>query len=163
MTNNPLQTLLMLLEQLERERDHAQSSEQQARQALDAARAPGDQLAQYQNEYADRWRLQSQQGQTVGVVHCHQNFMQQLQRAVDFQQERIDGARRHADQARAALLALQLRVASVRKLIERRQHEAAQAAHRIEQKTTDEQAARSARFAVTGITQFGPPSDFMAA
>lgn len=161
MTHDTLQPLLMLLEQLERERDQALSAEQQARQALDAARAQGEKLQQYRREYEARWRLQTRQGQSMEVVQYYQNFMQQLQRAEQFQHERIAGAKKTADKVRAALLALQLRVASVRKLIDRRQQDAARAAQRLEQKVTDEQAARSARFATTGITQFGPPTDFM--
>lgn len=163
MTNNGLQPLLMLLEQMERERDRALGTEQQARQALDSARAQGEQLAQYRRDYEARWQQQARQGQAMEVVHCYQNFMHQLQRAVEFQQQRITQAHRSAEQARTALLALQVRVASVRKLIDRRQQEAAQAVQRLEQKLTDEQAARSVRFAPTGITRFGPPSDFMAA
>lgn len=161
MANDTLQPLLMLLEQLERERDQALSTEQQAQQALGAAHAQGEKLDQYRREYEARWRLQTRQGQSMEVVQYYQNFMQQLQRAVKFQQERIAGAKKHADKARTALLAVQVRVASVRKLIDRRQQEAVHAAQRLEQKVTDEQAARSARFATTGITQFGPPSDFM--
>lgn len=161
MTDRSLPPLFTLLKQIEQERDRVLGTEQQARRALDSSRAQEAQLEQYRREYEARWQLQARQKQAVEVMHCYQNFMRQLQRAVDFQQQRTARAQASTEQARAARLALEIRVASVRKLIERRQHEAAQAAHRTEQKASDEQAARSARFAPTGITQFGPATDFM--
>lgn len=142
--NQALQPLLMVLQHAERERDFALTAQQRAQHALNAAQQQAEQLALYRREYEQRWGTQFQQASAVEVVRCYQGFMGRLQLAVDQQQQQVALAAAALEGAQETLRGHEMRVASVRKLIERRQHEAARIAGQREQKATDEQAARAA-------------------
>ncbi|MBX3606956.1 MAG: flagellar export protein FliJ [Piscinibacter sp.] len=139
-----LQPLMALLEQAERERDEAQRRRQQAQAQAHAAQEQSEQLLAYRRDYEQRWGARfSAEGQ-MELVHCYQGFVGRLTQAVDHQ-ARV--ARQAATQAERALQTLQeqeLRVASVRKLIERRMLEMRQRGQRIEQRQNDEIASRAA-------------------
>lgn len=138
----PLHTLL---EREEAERDEALKRLQHAEEAARRARAQAEMLHGYRDEYGQRWSAQFARGGSVTVMQCYQGFMQRLQQAIAQQQRDAEQAERRAEQCRAQLAAQQLRVASVRKLIERRQHELQRVAARREQKLGDEIAARTVR------------------
>jgi flagellar FliJ protein len=70
--------------------------------------------------------------------------MDRLTQAVEQQQRVVVHAQAALDQAKLKLRDGEIRVASVRKLIERRQAEARLSSDRREQKATDEFAARAA-------------------
>ena len=141
---NPMQPLIALLTQTERERDVAWAVAQQAAQAQIAAVAQAEQLLTYRREYEQRWGEQFKSEGKMELVHCYRGFMDRLTQAVD-QQERIaQNANAQMERAREVLRDHEVRVASVRKLIERRAQELRLSAERIEQKQTDEFGARSA-------------------
>lgn len=139
---NALQPLMALLEQTERERDAALAEHQRAAAAQQAAAAQCEQLLGYRGEYEQRWGERFGREGGMELMHCYQGFMQRLAQAVE-QQERVA---RHAmaqfERTREALLRHEIRVASVRKLIERRVREAQQSADRREQRQADEFASR---------------------
>ena len=141
---NSLQPLTALLAQAERERDDAWTQAQCAGEAEAAAAAQADQLVTYRREYEQRWSAQFKTEGRIELVHCYRGFMDRLTQAVQ-QQQRVaaQAAQRH-QQARAALAEQELRVASVRKLIERRRQELRISADRVEQKETDEFGSRGA-------------------
>ena len=117
---------------------------QQAAQAQIAAVAQAEQLLTYRREYEQRWGEQFKSEGKMELVHCYRGFMDRLTQAVD-QQERIaQNANAQMERAREVLRDHEVRVASVRKLIERRAQELRLSAERIEQKQTDEFGARSA-------------------
>lgn len=157
MTEHQLRPLLILLEQVERERDQAMGHEQRARTQHEQAQTQALQLDDYRRDYIQRWGAQPQQSASIEILHCYQNFMAQLQRAIEHQKHQVAHAHQAWQTAMAQLQQLQMRVASIEKLIERRRLEARARAERQEQKTTDEQAARVA----LGGAGFGPGSDFM--
>src|SRR5256885_558408 len=134
---NPLQPLLALLAQAERERDAALADAQHAAQAQLAASAQAEQLLNYRREYEARWGAQFRNEGKMELVNCYRGFVERLSQAVD-QQQRIA---QHADaqlvRARDTLLQHEVRVASVRKLIERRAKELRLSVDRLEQKQTD--------------------------
>jgi len=78
----------------------------------------------------------------MDILLCYRNFMQRLDQAVAMQKRQAEMAERHLVQARRLLLDCERRLASVRKLLERRIAELAQLARQREQKQTDEQAQR---------------------
>ncbi|WP_119157483.1 flagellar export protein FliJ [Caldimonas tepidiphila] len=142
---NPPQALHLVLEQAQRARDAAQAASERADQALQAAERQAAQLGQYRGEYQQRWSTRFRtEGGTSGVLNCYQGFMQRIEEAIGHQQQMLAHAARQQARARAELLQCETRVASVQRLIERRRSEALASARRHEQKTTDEQAARSA-------------------
>ena len=139
-----VQPLLILLGQSEIERDAAQADLQRVLAAHQAAATQADQLLAYRRDYEQRWGTQFQNTGAMELVHCYRGFMDRLTQAVDQQQRVARHAAAQVDTARAALLATELRVATVRKLIERRVLDERVASNRQEQKISDEFASRSA-------------------
>eukprot|EP01137_Pigoraptor_chileana_P003892 Opistho-2@44771 len=144
MSSSNLQTLRILLERAESERDEALRQLQDVQARADAARAQHGQLTQYRGEYQQRWSQQFARQGTMDIVACYQNFGGKLDQAIDVQGLVANHADQRVARARETLRELETRVAAIRKLIERRQLESSRALQRQEQKATDEQAARAA-------------------
>ena len=139
-----MDTLNTLLEQAEAERNRALAAFNQSRARCDAARAQQAQLDAYRSEYQQRWSLQFAQGATLAIVRCYQAFADRLDTAIAQQGQAVSLAQAAQARASDALTANELRVASVRKLIERRMLAQRQASDQREQKLDDEQAMRVA-------------------
>lgn len=144
MSSSNLQTLGILLERAEAERDEAMRQLQDVQARADAARAQHGQLTQYRGEYQQRWSQQFARQGTMDIVACYQNFSGKLDQAIDSQGNVSQHAAQRVERARASLQEREMRVASIRKLLERRRLESNRASERYEQKVTDEQAARAA-------------------
>lgn len=141
---NAMQPLIALLAQTERERDAAWAEAQAAAQNLSNANAQHEQLLAYRREYEQRWNNQFRSEGRMELVHCYRGFMDRLTQAVEQQQRVAEYAATQAERTKALLAEQELRVASVRKLIERRQQELRLSADRAEQKQTDEFGSRMA-------------------
>lgn len=144
MSSSNLQTLGILLERAEAERDEAMRQLQDVQARADAARAQHGQLTQYRGEYQQRWSQQFARQGTMDIVACYQNFSGKLDQAIDSQGNVSQHAAQRVERARESLREREMRVASIRKLLERRRLESSRASERYEQKVTDEQAARAA-------------------
>ena len=140
-----LQPLLALLALAEGERDASLAACRRAAQAADMAARQADQLVGYRSDYEQRWTTQFRTEGTMPVVHCYQGFMNRLGQAVGHQDQVIRRAAEQLGAAEQVLRQHEMRVASVRKLIERRQRELRLGIERREQKATDEFAARASR------------------
>ncbi|MBA3597368.1 MAG: flagellar export protein FliJ [Methylibium sp.] len=136
--------LQTLLEQAGAARDKALAAHRHALASVQAAQVQAGQLAAYRLEYADRFGKQFQQSGAIELLQCYQGFMSRLDDAVTQQGHVVTQAAARADDAKATLLAAELRAASVQKLIERRTAEVTLRSDRREQKATDEFAARVA-------------------
>jgi flagellar FliJ protein len=141
---NPMQPLQALLAQAERERDEAWGQAQRASERHASAAAQADELLAYRREYEQRWHEQFKTGGHMDLVHCYRSFMERLSHALEQQHRVVQQAAQHVEQTRAQLQEQEVRVASVRKLMERRQRELLHTAQRQEQKQTDEFGARAA-------------------
>lgn len=141
----PLHTLNTLLQQAQEQRDAMLSEVQRAAQAHQAALVQLDQLIGYRGEYEARWSAQFKQQGQMELVHCYHGFTGRLTQAVE-QQERavVQTHGRHAE-LMAQLREQELRVASIAKLIERRQAEHRLVLDRRDAKQSDELAARMLR------------------
>lgn len=146
-----LQPLMTLLGQVERERDDLALSCQRAAQAQQTAANQAEQLLTYRCEYEKRWAHQFRTDGRMELVNCYRGFMERLTQAVEQQRAAAVQAQAELDHARVALRDGELRVASVRKLIERRVAEANTASQRREQKACDEFASRASWNQVTGL------------
>jgi flagellar protein FliJ len=148
-----MDALTTLLEQAEAERNRALAAFNQQRARCDAARAQAVQLENYRSDYQQRWQTQFARGAAFEIVRCYRGFADRLDTAIAQQGESVVQAQ--AAQARAGdtLTAHELRVASVRKLIERRQEAERQRAERHERKADDETAMR---MAARQRSAFGP-------
>ena len=140
----PMQTLITLLAQIESERDSVQAELTRVTGVHQTALAQTEQLVGYRRDYETRWTQQFQTASTMTLVQCYRGFMQRLTLAVEQQQQVTKQAAQQVGHVRGALVAQELRVATVRKLIERRVAEDRVVQARRDQKTSDEFAARSA-------------------
>jgi len=140
--SNPasLDALRLLLDRATQERDRLAGELRRGEEVLQRARQQGEQLAAYRGEYMQRWSRQFGRGGAIEIVHCYQSFMQRLEEAMGQQQRQVDAAERGVAAVRQALLQAELRVASVKKLIERRLAEMARVQERRDQRQTDETA-----------------------
>jgi flagellar FliJ protein len=139
-----LRPLLSLLEQTERERDEARLHLLRLRDAHHGAQAQADQLLAYRGDYEARWGAHPGREGGMEIVLCAQGFGSRLSQAVEHQSRVAAHAAHLLEAAELALRERELRVASVRKLIERRVAEVRREANRHEQKQLDEFANRAA-------------------
>ena len=133
-----MQALLTLLEHAEEDRNRALAAHQVASASQLAAQVQFEQLLEYRRDYEARWLTQFAEHGQMELVRSYHAFMIRLTQAVEHQQLALQQAGARLAPARSALRDRELRVASVRKLIERRrQRERAELA-RCEQKLNDE-------------------------
>jgi flagellar protein FliJ len=136
------ETLSVLLEQAEAQRNTALAAFNQSRQRRDAARDQLRELQHYQADYTARWNRQFQQGAALEIVRSYHQFADRLQLALAQQSHALKVSEQALARANDTLAAHELRVASVRKLIERRTAETRQRDGRREQRHDDEIAQR---------------------
>ena len=79
----------------------------------------------------------------IEIVQCYQGFGDRLEQAIAHQQNAVTQCKAQAERMRALVQERELRAASVRRLIERRQQEQRRAEDKREQKITDEAAQRA--------------------
>ena len=143
MSASPTDTLSLLLDRAESERDAAAQALHAASAQAQAAHAQHGELSGYRQDYRQRWTESFAQATTMDIVACYQSFGQRLNQAVDTQGHVASHADQRQVRAREALGQAEMRVAALRQLIARRQAEAAKAVQRSEQRATDEFAARA--------------------
>ncbi|MCY7316950.1 MAG: flagellar export protein FliJ [Rubrivivax sp.] len=135
----PLQTLI---EHAERERDAALAGVLQADENLRRLQTQQQQLQAYQADYASRAPALGGHSATIAQLRAHHAFMQRLQQALLQQQGVVAQAEGQLRQRREQLLACEIRLASVAKLVERRLQEVLRQSARQEQKRSDEAASQ---------------------
>lgn len=144
MNDKSLDPLMALLAQSERERDDARADVQRCQTAHQSAQDQAEQLVVYRGEYEARFREQFSRKSSIDILQCYQGFSARLGQAIEQQQQVAQHAAGRLERSRELLREHEMRVASVRKLLERRVLELRQMADRREQKQTDEFAARAA-------------------
>lgn len=137
-----LATLATVLQHAQSERDQAVAALRQAEAAAQAAQQQNAQLQTYRGEYHERWSSQFRHEATVPLLECYQGFGGRLDQAITMQTHTATQADTRVQKAREVVLAKELRVAAVTKLIERRRAELQHMAARRDQRQTDETAAR---------------------
>jgi flagellar FliJ protein len=137
-----IEPLLTLLTHAERERNAALAEASRAEAEHRNAQRQVEQLQTYRHDYEKRWSSQFSRSGGIDIVQCYQGFVTRLGHAIDVQQRVTLLAAQRLECAQAAWQVQEMRVASVRKLIERRGSELRGAEARREQKQLDEHAAR---------------------
>lgn len=133
-------SLATMLELAARQRDTARAALMQAEGASNRALAQLDQLVAYQAEYRTRAPGRAGLAAPIELLRCHQGFMGRLDQALLQQREAVKNADAELHRRRQHVQQAELHLASVQKLIERRQAEHARAEARREQRQTDESA-----------------------
>lgn len=135
--------LLTLLAHAERERNAAMSEAKRVEIERRNAARQLDQLETYRRDYEQRWSEHFSRAEGIAIVQCYQGFMDRLALAIAAQRRVVQLAAQRLEQAQARWQQHELRVASVRKLIARRDADARGEDARREQKQQDEFAART--------------------
>jgi len=139
---NPMQPLQTLLAHAERERDAALAEARKREIEHHHAAQQVEQLLTYRRDYEQRWSSEFSRSGGIDIVHCYQGFVARLGAAIEAQQRVTANAVQRLAEAQATWQEKEMRVASVRKLMERRGQELRGADDRREQKQLDEHAAR---------------------
>lgn len=145
-----LNALAVAVEVASRKRDDARKVLQDTLAAQLAARAQLEQLEDYARETQSRWGIRADTAMKPEVMYHHYQFMDRLGYAAGVQQGVVGDHERRVDVARRTLLEAELRLASLRKVVEKRRDDLERAEMRRDQKQTDERAALQYRSALQG-------------
>lgn len=137
----PFQSFEVAVDLAERQRDGARQALQNVLQARVAAQNQMEQLQGYAQETQQRWGMQTGAAVQTEVMAHFYAFMAKLEHAIEVQRGVIQGQEQRVEQAQQALVQAELRLTSLRKLLQRRRQEWAQQQQRREQKQTDESAS----------------------
>ena len=132
------QALQSLMQHAERQRDDGVVALLQAEDATSRLQAQTDQLLTYRNDAEARHPAQGGRSASIELLRCHEGFMQRLDQAIAQSRAQLQQAERKVALCHAGLLALQTRVASVRKLLERRTVETQRRDNQLEQRRHDD-------------------------
>lgn len=131
-----------LLERDERRRDEALSGLQDCQRHAASAEEQAQGLITYRADYHQRWHQQFARGTSMDILRCYQGFVERLEQAIVAQQAAVQHAQTRVEGARAVLRQREIKLATVRRLIERREQAQALVIQRREQKASDEAAQR---------------------
>jgi flagellar FliJ protein len=145
-----LNALTVAVEVASRKRDEARRLLQDAQGAQRAAQDQLDQLQGYARETEGRWGMRADAAVQPEVMFHHYQFMDRLGHAVGLQNGVVGDHAGRVQAATRALLDAELRLASLRKVVEKRQHDQQRQQMRREQKQTDERASLQIRNAING-------------
>ena len=141
--SDDLQPLALFLAQAERQRYDALAEQLKAETARRAAQAQAEQLIAYRREYEQRWSAEFCREGKIELVRCYQGFVHRLTQAVEQQERAAAHAALQVERAEAVLRGVELRVAGLKKLIERRLRQSEANDARLEQKESDDRAVRA--------------------
>ena len=136
-----LNALAVAVEAASRKRDDARRVLHDTQAAQQAALAQLEQLEGYARETEARWGVKADTAMKPEVMYHHYQFMNRLGHAAGIQTGVVGDHAHRVEAARQALLQAELRLASLRKVVDKRRQELELAQMRREQKQTDERAA----------------------
>ena len=123
------------------ERDQAAAALFRAAEGVRRLRTQSQQLFTYRDEYQQRWTTQFKLLAAIEVVTSYQQFVARLDQAIDHLHQQTLHAEQEQVRARELLISRETRVASVRKLIQRRLQAQVHKRGRHDQRQTDDTAA----------------------
>ena len=136
-----LHSLSVAVDAASRKRDAARQVLQDTLAAQQAACAQLSQLQDYARETESRWGMKADTTMQPEVMYHHYQFMDRLAHAASVQTGAVSDQSDRVDDARCALLQAELRLTSLRKVMEKRRHDIELQQMRRDQKQTDERAA----------------------
>ena len=145
-----LNALTVAVEVASRKRDEARRLLQDAQGAQQAAQDQLNQLQGYARETEGRWGMRADAAVQPEVMFHHYQFMDRLGHAVGLQTGVVSDHASRVQGATRTLLEAELRLASLRKVVEKRQQDHERQQMRREQKQTDERASIQVRNAING-------------
>ncbi|MHB1114627.1 MAG: flagellar export protein FliJ [Acidovorax defluvii] len=145
-----LNALTVAVEVASRKRDEARRLLQDAQGAQQAAQDQLNQLQGYARETEGRWGMRVDAAVQPEVMFHHYQFMDRLGHAMGLQTGVVGDHASRVQDATRTLLEAELRLASLRKVVEKRQQDHERQQMRREQKQTDERASMQVRNAING-------------
>ena len=136
-----LKALMIAIEMAVRKRDDARQALRERQHAFDAAKSQMEQLENYAAEMQQRWGATEGASLKPEVMVHHRQFMERLEHAINLQTRVIADQSIRLEAAQKALMAAELRLTSLNKVVETRRRDMELAQMRREQKQTDERAA----------------------
>ena len=136
-----LNALMIAIEMAVRKRDEARQALRERQHAFDAAKSQMEQLENYAAEMQQRWSATEGASLKPEVMVHHRQFMERLEHAINLQTRVIADQSIRLEAAQKALMAAELRLTSLNKVVETRRRDMELAQMRREQKQTDERAA----------------------
>ena len=136
-----LNALMIAIEMAVRKRDDARQALRERQHAFDAAKSQMEQLENYAAEMQQRWGAPEGASLKPEVMVHHRQFMERLEHAINLQTRVIADQSIRLEAAQKALMAAELRLTSLNKVVETRRRDMELAQMRREQKQTDERAA----------------------
>ncbi len=137
-----LALLRTLLEREEKRRDEQMAAVRAAVANAEAQREQADGLTTYRSEYCRKWSAQFRQAAQMEILRSYHGFLARLEQAITQQQSVLEHAGRMVEVQRQRLVEREIRVATVQRLIKRREDLLAKIADRRDQKNLDEMAQR---------------------
>ena len=148
-----LALLKTLLEREQKRRDEQMALVRNAVANAEAQRQQADSLTGYRSEYCQKWSAQFQQAAPMEILRSYHGFLSRLDQAITQQTSVVEHAQRMVEAQRQRLVERGIRVATVERLIQRREALLAKVADRRDQKNLDELAQRlSAARAQAGMS-----------
>ena len=136
-----LNALMIAIEMATRKRDEARQALRERQRGHDAAKSQMEQLENYAAEMQQRWGATEGAAMKPEVMMHHRQFMDRLMHAIHLQSKVMADQALRLEAAQKALMATELRLNSLNKVVETRRRDMALAQMRREQKQTDERAA----------------------
>ena len=140
-----MKRLALLHTLLERERKRRDEQLAQVGNAVanaEAQRQQADGLTSYRADYCQKWSAQFRQSAQMEILRSYHGFLARLDQAISQQQSVVEHAQRMVEVQRQRLVEREIRVATVERLIKRREALLAKVADRRDQKNLDELAQR---------------------
>ena len=137
-----LALLRTLLEREQKRRDEQMAQVRNAVANVEAQQQQADDLTTYRTEYCQKWSAQFRQAAQIEILRSYHGFLARLDQAITQQESVVEHARRMVDVQRQRLIEREIRVATVERLIKRREAMLAKIADRRDQKNLDELAQR---------------------
>ena len=136
-----LNSLSLAIDLATRKRDQSMKLLQQMQRINDASRDQLLQLEGYAEETELKWVSSAQVGSTPELMGHHYQFMDRLHHAISLQKEVVTGNAQKVDVSRRLTVECELRLASLRLALKKKQTDLALVNGRREQKQMDEFAA----------------------
>ncbi len=136
-----LNSLSLAIDLATRKRDQSMTLLQQMQRINDASRDQLLQLEGYAEETELKWVSSAQVGSTPELMGHHYQFMDRLHHAISLQKEVVTGNAQKVDVSRRLTVECELRLASLRLALKKKQADLALVNGRREQKQMDEFAA----------------------
>ncbi len=137
-----LALLRTLLEREQKRRDEQMAAVRHAAANAEAQQQQADGLTGYRSEYCRKWSAQFQQAAQMEILRSYHGFLSRLDQAIAQQKSVVEHAHRMVEAQRQRLVEREVRVATVERLIKRREAMLARVAERRDQKNLDELAQR---------------------